>query len=53
MRRFTGLFVVFSMAYAEIVRLAVFVLSHGISDGGAKDTVPPGNEPFSKKETPA
>jgi hypothetical protein len=48
-----GLFFVISTIYTEIACLAVFVLPQGLSDGGSGDTVPPGNEPFSKKEMPA
>jgi hypothetical protein len=53
MTSFTGFFFVISMAYTRIARLAVFVLSQRMSDGGARESVPPGNEPFSKKEMPA
>jgi len=53
MTSFMGFFVVISMTYTRIERLAVFVLSQGMCDGGARESVPPGNEPFSKKEMPA
>jgi hypothetical protein len=47
------LFVIFSTIYVEIACLAVFVLYQDMSEGGSRETVPPGNEPFSKKEMPA
>jgi hypothetical protein len=50
---FMGSFFVISMIYTRIACLAVFVLSQWMSDGGAKESIPPGNEPFSKKEMPA
>jgi hypothetical protein len=33
---FVGFFVVISMIYTRIARLAVFVLSQGMSDGGLR-----------------
>jgi hypothetical protein len=55
MTSFMAFFFVISMTYTRIARLAVFVLSQRVSDGGAseRERVPTGNEPFSKKEMPA
>jgi hypothetical protein len=37
MTSFVGFFVVISMIYTRIARLAVFVLSQGMSDGGLRE----------------